>query len=90
MTKTNSKFILLPNNIKNIRIRRKCNIVFNLTIEDSLTSYGKLNSLIQIIKQAGGNGYIHKNREGFIDFVGVVPNYALQFFYASIFFQVCI
>lgn len=88
MAKINSKFNLLPNTINNLRIRRNYNIVFNLTREDRLASWGKLTSLIHIIRQAGGNGYLHKNNEGLIDFVGIVPNYALQFIYASIFFPV--
>lgn len=88
MAQINANLNLLPNTINNLRIRRNYNIVFNLTRDDRLTSWGKLLSLIQIIKQAGGNGCIHKNPDGFIDFVGIVPNYALQFIYSSIFFPV--
>ena len=47
-------------------------------------------SLIRIITQSGGtsSSAIHKNPEGLIDFVGLVPNYALQFIYATSFFPV--
>ncbi|KAK8892753.1 hypothetical protein M9Y10_029994 [Tritrichomonas musculus] len=84
------KFNLLPNSINSLRIRRNYNIVFNLTRDDKLASWGKLISLIRIITQSGGtsSSAIHKNPEGLIDFVGLVPNYALQFIYATSFFPV--
>ena len=77
LAQINKKFNLLPNSINSLRIQRNYNIVFNLTKDDRLVSWGKLISLIQIIKQSGGNGAIHKNFEGLIDFVCIVPNYAL-------------
>ena len=88
LAQINKKFNLLPNSINSLRIRRNYNIVFNLTRDDRLASLGKLISFIRIITQSRGTGAIHKNPEGLIDFVGIVPNYALQFIYASAFFPV--
>ena len=88
MEEINAEFKLLPNTINSLRIRRNYNTVFHFTRDDRLDSWGKLESLIQIIKQSGGNGDIHKNPEGLIYFVGIVPNYSFQFIYASVFFPV--
>ena len=88
MNKINASFGLLPNTINKVRIRRLYNIVFQISNNDRLASWGKLNELVNVIKKAGGNGCVHKDKQGFIDFVGIIPNYAIQFIWSSVFFPV--
>lgn len=79
MMKINSEFGLPPDSINKLGIRRIYNTVFNLSLDERILSWGKLESLIRIIISSGGNGIIHKNNFELIDFVGIVPNYAIQF-----------
>lgn len=79
---------LLPDEIDPQRIRRSFNRVFNLSRIERLNSWGMLESFIQIIRKSGGYGNVHKNTDGLIDFVGIVPNYAIRFMSSSLFFPV--
>lgn len=47
-----------------------------------------LDSFIAVIKSGGGNGLIHKTKEGYIDFDGMVPSYSIYFMHSSLFFPV--
>lgn len=70
------------------RIERAHNKVFNKNKVQRLKTWGMLESFIAIIKAHGGNGEIHKNDQGKIDFVGFIPDYAIKFFHSSLFFGV--
>ena len=61
MMKINSEFGLPPDSINKLGIRRIYNTVFNLSLDERILSWGKLESLIRIIISSGGNSIIHKN-----------------------------
>lgn len=79
---------LPPDSICKLRIRRAYNKVYMIRRKDRLCTWGMLQAFIDIIKRYGGKGDIHKNEEGCIDFVGIVPNYAIKFLTSSLFFPV--
>lgn len=70
------------------RIRRAYNDVYDLNKNKRLKTWGKLESFLEIIKESGGYGQIHKNENGFIDFVGFSPNYSVMFMHSILFFPV--
>lgn len=88
MQKINEAFGLPSNYICKNRIRRAYNKVFDLSRFERINAWGMLDSFIAVIKSGGGNGLIHKTKEGYIDFVGMVPNYSIYFMHSSLFFPV--
>lgn len=88
MNEINDELNLPPDMISKQRIRRSFNRVFQLSRKSRLETWGKLPSLIDTIKRSGGQGIIHKDKEGFINFIGIVPNYSISFMNSSLFFQV--
>ena len=85
----NKSLGLNSNPLYNQRIRNAYKHVFKLTKKQRLESWMKLSSFIDIIIETGGYGSIHRNEDGLIDFVGMVPNYSVRFINSDVFFPVC-
>lgn len=84
--KINSHFGLDSDTIKKQRIRRYYNRVFHLSFERRLELWGKPEYLIGAVISASRYGDIHK--DGFIEFVGICPNYIIVLMNSSLFFPV--